>query len=86
MKVSVFQGGKNRALGEIEHLSGIKKYENERIGFNKVKSGHIFFKRKILHINQLLLALNGSNILLGRGSERAFVECLGVSNVFPGGA
>ncbi len=31
----------------------------------------------------LLLASTSSNVLLGRGSEKAFDECLGVSNVFP---
>ncbi len=31
----------------------------------------------------LLLASTSSNVLLGRGSEKAFNECLGVSNVFP---
>ncbi len=33
--------------------------------------------------SQLLLASTSSNVLLGRGSEKAFNECLGVSNVFP---
>ncbi len=33
--------------------------------------------------SQLLLASTSSNVLLGQGSEKAFNECLGVSNVFP---
>ncbi len=30
-----------------------------------------------------LLDSTSSNVLLGRGSEKAFNECVGVSNVFP---
>ncbi len=33
--------------------------------------------------SQLLLTSTSSKVLLGRGSEKAFNECLGVSNVFP---
>ncbi len=33
--------------------------------------------------SQLLLASSSSNVLHGRGSEKAFNECLGVSNVIP---
>ncbi len=33
--------------------------------------------------SQLLLAHSSSNVLSGRGSEKAFNECLGVSNVSP---
>ncbi len=33
--------------------------------------------------SQLLLSSTSSNALLGRGSEKAFDEYLGVSNVFP---
>ncbi len=33
--------------------------------------------------SQLLLTSTSSNVLLGRGSKKAFNECLGVSNVFP---
>ncbi len=33
--------------------------------------------------SQLLLTLASSKVLLGRGSEKAFDECLGVGNIFP---
>ncbi len=33
--------------------------------------------------SQLLLASTCSSVLLGRGCEKAFNECLGVSNFFP---
>ncbi len=33
--------------------------------------------------SQLLLTLASSKVLLGRGSEKHFNECLGVSNIFP---
>ncbi len=36
--------------------------------------------------SQLLLASTSSNVLLERGSEKTFNECLGVSNVFPSAA
>ncbi len=36
--------------------------------------------------NQLLLASTSSHDLPGRGSEKAFNECLGASNVFPSAA
>ncbi len=35
---------------------------------------------------QLLLASTSSNILVVRRSDKAFNECLGVSNVFPSAA
>ncbi len=36
--------------------------------------------------SQLLLASTSSRVLLRRGSEKAFNECQGVSNVFPSAA
>ncbi len=36
--------------------------------------------------SQILLTSASSKVLLGRGSEKAFDECLGVSNVFPSAA
>ncbi len=36
--------------------------------------------------SQLLLASTNSKVLLGRGSEKALNECIGVSNVFPSAA
>ncbi len=33
--------------------------------------------------SQILRASTSSKVLLGRGSEKAFDECLGVSNIFP---
>ncbi len=35
---------------------------------------------------QVLPSSTSSNVLLGRGSEKAFNECLGVRNVFPSAA
>ncbi len=34
----------------------------------------------------LLLAFTRSSVLLGRGSEKTFNECLGVSNIYPSAA
>ncbi len=47
----------------------------------KVKIKFVLTKNKIG--SQILLAFTSSNVLLGRSSEKAFNECLGISNDFP---